>query len=78
VPGAGNDVELLFSETPSRFLASVAPDRWDEFEALFDGPIAVIGRVTDGPVRVTRGGASLLEAPLDQLLSAWNALEAVR
>jgi len=78
VPGAGNDVELLFSETPSRFLASVASDRWDEFEALFDGPIAVIGRVTDGPVRVTRGGASLLEAPLDQLLSAWNALEAVR
>ncbi len=78
VPGKGGDVELLFSETPSRFLASIAPDRWDEFAALFDGQAAMIGRVTDGPVRVTRGGHSVLEAPLDQLLSAWNSLEAVR
>jgi phosphoribosylformylglycinamidine synthase len=73
------DVELLFSETPSRFLASVSPGRWDEFAAVLEGQtLTRIGRVADGSVRVTRGGRAVLEAPLDELLDAWNALEAVR
>ncbi len=79
VPGSGTDGELLFSETPSRFLASVSPERWDEFSALFAGQaVARIGRVAEGPVRVTRGGRTVLEAPIEELLDAWNALEAVR
>ena len=80
VPGTGSDAEVLFSETPSRFLASVAADRWDDFAAVLRGQsAAVIGKVTaEGRVTAARDGKTVLDATLDQILDAWNALEAVR
>jgi len=79
VPGSGSDAELLFSETPSRFLATVAPPNWDELSKLLDGPAAVVGHVTaDDWVTVTRDGATVLSATLEQIVGAWTALEAVR
>jgi phosphoribosylformylglycinamidine synthase len=80
VPGSGSDAELLFSETPSRFLASVSAVDWDAFAAKLKGhPVAVIGRVSaSSQVTAARDGRIVMNATLDQILHSWNALEAVR
>ncbi len=71
-----SDAELLFSESPSRFLLSVAPGHWEEVQKLFSGaPLSVIGVVTSSPRLVVESrGKRLVEAELDELLTAWNAL----
>lgn len=51
-----NDVQVLFSETPSRFLISVAPENRDQFEALFsDLPLFLIGKTTTEKKLVASG-----------------------
>lgn len=81
LPGTeGSAAELLFSESPSRFLATVAPERLDEFLKTLDGQqAAVIGVVVPEPkVTVDRRAVTVLSVTLDQILAAWNSLEAVR
>jgi phosphoribosylformylglycinamidine synthase len=81
LPGSGGTpAELLFSESPSRFLASVAPEHLDAFRKTLRGlPCAAVGVVVDEP-RVTVDAAALtvLDLPLEQILKAWNSLEAAR
>ncbi|HGY10522.1 MAG TPA: phosphoribosylformylglycinamidine synthase I, partial [Oceanithermus profundus] len=61
--------ELLFSESPSRFLVEVDAARAAEFEALFaDLPLARLGRVLAEPV-LRLGGWSW---PLEVLERAWR------
>ncbi len=71
-----SDAQLLFSESPSRFLLSIAPGNWEEVQKLFNGtPLSVIGVVTSSPKLVVESrGKRVLEAELDELLTAWNTL----
>jgi phosphoribosylformylglycinamidine synthase len=67
---------LLFSETPSRLVVSVAPAHREEFEAALAGlPCARLGEVTDGDRLTVRGpgGAVWLDATLADLKAAWQA-----
>jgi len=64
-----SEAELLFSESPSRFLVEVDPDHEAEFAALFEGlPVARVGRVTPEPL-LRLGGWSW---PLERLERAWR------
>jgi len=79
IPGAaevGRADRVLFSETPSRILASVAPGDRDAFEQAMTGhSIARIGRVTEGgrlTVRARRGG-TIMDAPVHELAAAYRA-----
>jgi len=81
LPGSGGtDPELLFGESPSRFLATVAPDRLDAFLKTLKGQsCAVIGVVVEEPrVTVDSRAQTVVDLGLDRILTAWNSLEAVR
>jgi len=75
-PGLSHDPALLlFCETPSRFLVSVAPDSRRQFEgAMRAVPCALVGKVTDETViRVQSGGSPVAAMTLTQVRAAWNA-----
>ncbi len=64
----------LFSESNTRFLCEVPPERADAFEALLDGvPHARIGEVTDsGRLEILAGGALVLAANIATMKEAWQ------
>jgi phosphoribosylformylglycinamidine synthase len=77
IPRAGElrDDLLLFSESQSRFVATVRPANAPALEAVLHGlPFASIGVVTDGGVlRISgRAGTPLIEAGIQQLKAAWQ------
>ena len=65
---------LLFCETPSRFLVSVAPEKAAEFEKTMAGSVcACLGTVTAGDtVEMTRGGKTVLNLSLSDAETAWK------
>jgi phosphoribosylformylglycinamidine synthase len=70
------DDHLLFSETPSRFVATVRPEQRAAFEAALQAhPCACIGTVTgDGRLRMTgRSGKAILAEDIADLKAAWQA-----
>ncbi|MDR3640357.1 MAG: AIR synthase-related protein [Humidesulfovibrio sp.] len=76
VPQCGCDsvLELLYSESASRFVVGVAPENAAAFEALFAGQqCARIGMVTPGDLRLVRSGAAVLQAPVEGLAQAFKA-----
>jgi phosphoribosylformylglycinamidine synthase subunit PurSL len=66
--------ELLFSESNSRFVATVPPDRFGDFERLFIGlPCACVGRVTRDPaLTFTHEGEFEAELDLESISSAYR------
>jgi phosphoribosylformylglycinamidine synthase len=76
VPGAGDhpDDVLLFSESNSRFVITVAAEDEEAFvEALAGFPCRAIGRVTDDRVlSLTRGDRDVLRIPVEELLAAFK------
>ena len=66
--------ELLFSESQSRLLLEVPPEREADLrENLGDVPFARIGETTDGQrVAFESGGAAVLRCDLDRLVRAWK------
>ncbi len=71
-----SDLALLFSETASRHLVTVHPDRKAEFEAAMAGVCyAEVGEVTADPVLTITGlaGNAVIRAGLDELKEAWQA-----
>lgn len=67
---------LLFSESQSRLLVTVAPAHQSTFEALFAGQCcSLIGEVrTDRELRITGlEGELLINATIDELKEAWQA-----
>jgi len=81
LPGTGGSAaELLFGESPSRFLATVAPDQLEDLQKTLRGQsFAVIGVVVSEPkVTVDSRAETILSLSLDHILTAWNSLEAVR
>ncbi|TVQ38244.1 MAG: phosphoribosylformylglycinamidine synthase [Spirochaetaceae bacterium] len=75
-PGLPAVTRALFCETPSRFLASVAPVQQREFEAALAGHTCVLlGRVVEQPVLQVRNGSELrLELGLEQARDAFGRL----
>jgi len=81
--GYGADVELpadglplatqLFSESHSRFLATVAPEDVAAFEQLLGSRATRLGRVTlDGQLTVRRAGRAIISANTATLRAAWT------
>lgn len=71
----GNDVVLLFSETPSRFLIEVRPDDSAAFSELIEGvEVALIGYVMEEPALMVEGvfGAPVLHESAEALKAAWQ------
>jgi len=70
------DDYLLFSESPSRFVATVDPKNQMEFEILFEGlACTAVGRVSHEPRLVIRGlsGKVCVDEPLAALKQAWKS-----
>ena len=66
---------ILFSESNSRFLVEVAPERQADFEKIMDGiSLANIGQVTDSEVLEIYGvdGRKVLAASLGELKEDWQ------
>ena len=62
----------LFSETQSRFVLSVAPDKQADFEALVGAAATVIGEVTaDGQIRM-QAQDDAIEMPLAEAKLKWE------
>jgi len=69
------DDVLLFSESQSRFVVTVAPAKAAAFEQAMAGTgLARIGKVTAEPRLVAKGlaGAPVLAQPLAELKTAWQ------
>ncbi|MBD3224245.1 MAG: phosphoribosylformylglycinamidine synthase [Caldithrix sp.] len=64
----------LFSESPSRFVVSVTPQKQQAFEAVFGEDCHKIGRLTQEPrLKLSLGDQPLIDIQVDQLLNAWRA-----
>jgi phosphoribosylformylglycinamidine (FGAM) synthase-like enzyme len=73
--GALQDAACLFSESNSRFLVEVTPERSAKFEREFgDVPVVRIGEVTaDKRLVIGRGRQPLIDADILDLKEAWQA-----
>jgi phosphoribosylformylglycinamidine synthase len=73
-PDSMEATDILYSETNSRLLVSVAPENRDAFEAAFAGQhCACIGEVTGGETFVIEsGGKHLVEEHVQALTDAWQ------
>jgi phosphoribosylformylglycinamidine synthase len=73
--GISRDDEMLFSESQSRFVVTVRPEKKAAFEAMLAGsPFACVGTVTaEGLFRVKglRGGV-IVEEKIEDLKEAWQ------
>lgn len=80
LPGpGGSDAELLFGESPSRFLATVSPRHLDAFQKVLRGQsYAVLGSVVAEPRVTVESRGQTVSLTLDSIVTAWNSLEAVR
>jgi phosphoribosylformylglycinamidine synthase len=66
---------LLFSESASRHLVTVHPEKRDQFESIMSGNcFASIGVVTEEPVLTVTGlsGSTVVQAGLADLKEAWQ------
>ncbi len=73
---ADRDDVILFSESPSRFIVEVAPDRQKDFENAMAGvPAAVLGEVCASTRLTVIGldGSQVLNESLADLKEAWQA-----
>jgi len=73
--GIGRNDEILFSESQSRFVATIRPEAQEAFEAALAGcAIARIGEVIpDGVLRINgMGGNRIIEEGLAALKAAWQ------
>ncbi|HWR05223.1 MAG TPA: AIR synthase-related protein [Humidesulfovibrio sp.] len=72
--GCASALELLYSESASRFVVTVAPDKAQAFEALFAGQhCARIGTVTSDGLSVNYGNSYVLRAGVENLAEAFKA-----
>lgn len=76
-PGADKctDIEVLFSESNSRFIATVAPEKCAEFEKVMSGTaFARVGEVTsDGVLAISNGGREIAAIPVEELVTSYKA-----
>jgi len=73
--GIARDDEMLFSESQSRFVVTVRPEKKAAFEAMLAGsPFACVGTVTaEGLFRVKGlGGSVIVDEKIADLKEAWQ------
>ena len=66
---------ILFSESPGRFIVTVAAENAEKFEAVFEGmPFACIGEVMEKTDFIINNvlGKPLIHMPVNQLKQAWK------
>ena len=69
------DDQLLFSESPGRFIVTVAPENQSAFETLFENlPCACIGHTSASAQFVVSNadGNVIVDRPVETLTSAWQ------
>ncbi len=74
--GCDNDDDLLFSESNSRFIVTVAPEKLPEFEEqMKDIACTQVGKVTQEKILKIRGANTecLVETELSQLRQAFKS-----
>jgi phosphoribosylformylglycinamidine synthase len=72
---AEHDCIILYSESPGRFIVTVAPEHRSSFESCFDTlPYACVGTVSKGPDLVINGlkGKHIIDIPVSELKGAWK------
>jgi phosphoribosylformylglycinamidine synthase len=77
VPRAGTerDDTVLFSETPGRFIVTIAPDDRSAFESLLEAvPCTCVGTVSDDKDLLIHGlkGNTRIDVSIDRLKAAWK------
>jgi phosphoribosylformylglycinamidine synthase len=73
--GVDRDDLLLFSETQSRFVVTISPDKKDAFEGVLGGNVyGLLGEVTAGPVfkAVGLSGREIIRADIQDLKETWK------
>lgn len=70
-----NDTEVLYSESQSRILVSVSPERAQEFDSIFAGDARRIGRVIPEQRLIIRSldNGRLIDRDLASLKRSWKA-----
>jgi phosphoribosylformylglycinamidine synthase len=64
---------FLFSESPSRFIVSVAPEKQSEFELIMKGSIQLLGKVSkDSSLIVNHLGTNIISLKVSDLLQIWK------
>ena len=64
---------FLFSESPSRFIVSVAQEKQIEFESVMESEIQLLGRVSnDGNLVVNHLGTKIINLEVRNLLQIWK------
>jgi len=70
------DDRILFSESPGRFIVTIAPGNAEKFEAIMEGcSFARVGKVTgDGRLRIRgAGGPVRMDIRIKELKDAWKS-----
>jgi phosphoribosylformylglycinamidine synthase len=68
------DEIALFSESPTRFVLEVAPEKLAALEELFGNDVKRIGRTcAEARLRIGTAANWLIDAPLDRLKEAWQS-----
>ena len=68
-----SDLEVLFSESNSRFIATVPQEKAAAFEKLLDGvPFARVGVVTGAEVLALQGKDGKYVVPVERLVQAYK------
>ncbi len=73
--GVNRDDLLLFSESQSRFVVTISPDKKDAFEKAFEGvPYGLLGEVTLAALFSVIGlnGGKIIRADILDLKDAWK------
>ena len=73
--GISSDAVLLFSESNTRFLIEVEPEKQEAFEELFSGlPVVLVGTVVNEQSLSIRGSKVdvLIDVPLSRMKAAWQ------
>ena len=74
-PDVTADDALLFSESNSRFIVEVAPEKQEAFEKCMAGvPIGCIGTVIESTDFIVNGtdGSAVVETTIDRLKESWQ------
>lgn len=75
-PRPKRDDEILFSESPTRFLLEIEPNRLADAKRMLDGlPFAVIGELTGSGRVVVNGqdGKAVVDEPIPELHHLWTS-----
>lgn len=63
----------MFAESNTRWLFEVKKGREAEFKSIMAGlDLYEIGRVSENSLRVSEGGKTIIDEPIDRIRDAWT------